>query len=308
MNEQLGEPEERARPRLLSPGSPMRATVRAALLILLAYAVLGAVAGVVWEWVWTPPGQIVQRHQVFYDSYASLRRVFTGTGLYVLVGAAASALLALAVALLTRGRELLVLALVVVGSAIAAVVMLEVGTRLGPSDPATIAAHTTRRTLVPGQLTVEGKSHFLVKSPYLIWPMTSLFVLALIYFAWPGSHARHGHEDASHAARRDQRPDGAAAVAGGHHPSELPTDRQRLVDEIRSVQFKATRIRQGYEMTAVDRLLDRAGGVVTRGEPLAPLLDTELPTVSWRQGYDMSEVAAFLESLRESADAMDARG
>lgn len=309
MSEQLGEPGERARPRLLAPGSQLRTTVRTALLILLAYAVLGAVAGVVWEWVWTPPGQVVQRHQVFYDSYASLRRVFTGTGLYVLVGAAASALLALAVALLTRGRELLILALVVVGSAIAAVVMLKVGTRLGPADPATVAAHTTRRTLVPGQLTVEGKSHLLIKSPYLIWPMTSLFVLALVYFAWPGSRPPQGHEGASHAAPRDQRHDqGAAAVAGGHHLSELPADRQRLVDEIRSVQFKATRIRRGYEMRTVDRLLDRAVGVVTRSESLAPLLDTPLPTVTWRSGYDMSEVSAFLESLRESADAMDARG
>ena len=59
------------------------------LLILLAYAVMGAVAGAVWEAVWTPPGQVIAQHQVFFDSYASLRRVFTGTGLYVLVGGVA---------------------------------------------------------------------------------------------------------------------------------------------------------------------------------------------------------------------------
>jgi hypothetical protein len=155
--------------------------LRTGLLILLAYAVLGAVAGAVWEWVWTPPGQVIVQHHVLYDSYSSLRRVFTGTGLYVLVAAVASALLTLLVTVLVRGRELLVLAMVVLGSAIAAALMWRVGTLLGPDDPATVAAHTVGRTTVPGNLTVAGKS------PFLIWPMVSLFVVALIYFAWPAS-------------------------------------------------------------------------------------------------------------------------
>jgi hypothetical protein len=177
----MSEHDEPRRPGLLASGGPLRP----ALLILLTYAVLGAVAGVVWEWVWTPPGQVIDHHQVLYDSYSSLRRVFTGTGLYALVAAVTSALVALAVTVLTRGRELLVLALVVVGSALAAALMWRVGTLLGPGDPAAIAAHTTGRTSVPGQLEVAGKS------PYLAWPMTSLFVLALVYFALPASFTSH---------------------------------------------------------------------------------------------------------------------
>jgi hypothetical protein len=162
----------------LAAGSPLRT----ALLVVLAYVLLGAVAGVVWETIWTPPGQVIARHEVFYDSYASLRRVFTGTGLYVVVSAAASGLLALTVTLLTRRRELLVLVLVVVGSALAAAVMWKIGTSLAPADPATLAAHTTKRTPVSGELTVEGKS------PFLVWPMTSLLVLSLVFFAWPGHY------------------------------------------------------------------------------------------------------------------------
>jgi hypothetical protein len=192
--------DDRTGGRLLGPGS----LVRTVLLVLLAYAVLGAVAGVVWEWIWTPPGQVVQRHQVFYDSYASLRRVFTGTGLYVLVGAVASAMLALGLALLARGRELLTLLLVVIGSAIAAVLMWKVGTLLGPGDPATLAAHTAKRTSVPGPLTVEGKS------PYLIWPMSSLFVLALVFFARPSSFPA-----AHHAGARTERRE--ADISGAQH-------------------------------------------------------------------------------------------
>jgi hypothetical protein len=169
--------------------------------VLLAYAAVGAVAGVVWEWVWTPPGVVLAQHQVLYDSYASLRRVFTGTGLYVLVAAVASALLALVVTVLVRGRELLMLAAVVLGSALAAALMWRVGTLLGPGDPASIAARTAGHARVPGNLTVTGKS------PYLIWPMVSLFVLTLVYFTWPASSAAGDHA----RARSADRPEADAA-------------------------------------------------------------------------------------------------
>jgi hypothetical protein len=190
----MSEHDDRARPGLLAAGSP----VRTILVVLVAYAVLGAVAGVVWEWVWTPPGQVIAKHQVFYDSYASLRRVFTGTGLYVVVGAVASALLALAVSILSRGRELLVLALVIIGSALAGALMWRIGTLLGPADPASVAAHTTGRHRVPGELTVQGKS------PYLIWPFVSLAVLSAVYFAWPG-HAPASGRSGANTATADSR-------------------------------------------------------------------------------------------------------
>jgi hypothetical protein len=151
--------------------------------VLVAYAVVGVVAGIVWERVWTPPSEIVQQHKPYYVDYGSLRRVFSGTGLYVLVGGAASAVVSLAVSLLTRRRELFTLVAVVLGSTIAALLMWKVGVRLGPADPKAAAATAADNTLLPGNLAVSGRS------PYLIWPMTSLFVLALVFFAWPGSRS-----------------------------------------------------------------------------------------------------------------------
>jgi len=159
------------------PGSPLRFV----LLTLLAYVVLGAAAGAVWEWVWTPPDQVVRDHQVFYTSYASLRRVFTGTGLYVLIGAVTAALISLVACLLTRGRELVTLATVLIGSCAAAALMRLVGGLLGPADPLSVTRSTGTEVL-PGQLTVHGFT------PYLVWPMVSLFVLALVFFAWPNAH------------------------------------------------------------------------------------------------------------------------
>lgn len=160
-----------------------------AVAVVVAYALVGLVAGFVWERIWTPPTQIVQQHQVFYADYASLRRVFTGTGLYVLVGGAASAAVALVVALLTRRRELLTLGMVVVGSSIAAVVMWKVGVSLGPADPAAVAGHAADGTHVHGNLVVNGHS------PFLVWPMVSLFVVALVFFAWPGARRAGAHRD-----------------------------------------------------------------------------------------------------------------
>jgi DivIVA domain-containing protein len=267
--------------RALGRGNPVRFVI----LSLLAYVVLGAVAGAVWEWVWTPPDQVVRDNQVFYTSYESLRRVFTGTGLYVVVGGVTAAVISLVVCLLARGRELVTLATVLVGSCVAAALMRLVGGLLGPDNPLS-APSPSGTEVLPGQLTVNGFT------PYLVWPMVSLFVLAVVFFAWPTAH----HRD-----------DWSAAPAPRGDKTDLPADRQRLVDQIRSVQFTPTRVRHGYEMTAVDALLDRAAGSIRRGESLGPLLDTDLPTVTWREGYHMGQVRSFLDGLRESADGIEPR-
>ena len=187
----------RRRPPWLTRGGPVSVIV----LVLLTYAVLGAVAGAVWELVWTPPTQVITQHQVYADSYASLRGVFTGTALYVVVGAVTSALAALAVTMIVRGRELLVLLLVLLGSALAAAIMHRVGMSLGPPDPATIAAHTAGRATVQGKLDVQGRS------PYVMWPVASLVVLALVYFALPGRAApARRHRDVTPADPREAGP------------------------------------------------------------------------------------------------------
>ncbi|HET7431058.1 MAG TPA: hypothetical protein VFJ89_06090 [Nocardioides sp.] len=177
--------DDRARPRVLGRASPARAV----LLTLLAYLVAGAVAGVVWEWLWTPPLHIVRDHQVYYADYESLRRVFSATGLYAVIAAVASGLVAVTTCLATRRRELLTLPAVAVGSVLAAVVMRLVGGWLGPADPMTVAATAANNTRVPGNLTISGHT------AYLVWPMVSLFVLALVFFAWPGAEPHASYDE-----------------------------------------------------------------------------------------------------------------
>jgi hypothetical protein len=173
--------------------------------VLLAYALVGLIAGVVWEVIWAPPDQVVQQHQVYPADYQALRRIFTGTGLYVLIAASASALTALVISLLTRRRELVVLFAVAVGSCAAAGVMREVGISRGPVDPTTLAASTANGVHLPGALDVTGFS------PYLVWPMMSLLVLSLVFFAWPRTSRTSGDE----ALERDDPSE--PRVYGGRH-------------------------------------------------------------------------------------------
>jgi hypothetical protein len=153
---------------------------RFAIGVLSAYVVVAALSGVIWERLWSPPTQFVEQHQLYYVDYAALRRVFDGTGLYVIVAALASVLVALVVCVITRRHELLTLGLVIVGSVLAAFVMREVGYALGPPDPAIAAKTAADGTRLDDQLRVTGLT------PLLVWPMASLFVLALTFFAWPG--------------------------------------------------------------------------------------------------------------------------
>jgi hypothetical protein len=271
---------------------------RFVVLTLLAYVVLGAVAGAVWEWVWTPPDQVVRDNQVFYTSYESLRRVFTGTGLYVVVGGVTAALASLVACLLSRGRELIGLATVLIGSCAAAALMRLVGGVLGPDDPLNVARPGGTQVL-PGRLIVNGFT------PYLIWPMVSLFVLALVFFAWPSSYRPEVSDAVLEPGRHTA--EGPGWRGPGAESTDLPTDRQRLVDQIRSARFTPVRIREGYEMPPVDALLDSAARAVRRGDPLGPILAVPLPTVKWREGYDMAEVRAFLDGLRDSADGTEPR-
>ena len=176
------------------PSAPLSRSLLFAGAVVVAYVVVGALAGVVWEWLWNAPTQVVEQHQLFYTDYGALRQVFTGTGLYALIGAVASALLALVAGLLTRRHELLVLAAVTLGSLAAAFTMHAVGVALGPPDPAIAAKTAADGTHLSAQLVVNGKT------PYLVWPMVSLFVLALVFFAWPGSRGRHRDDPATEPA------------------------------------------------------------------------------------------------------------
>lgn len=150
--------------------------LRRALLVLAVPLLVGAVAGVVWEWVWTPPLGVVSHHHWVQDE-VGLRADFSGTGLYVLVAAGAGLLAGLAAALVSRGREIVGLAALVVGSLLGGWLMYRVGVALGPPDPDALARSASASTRLPGVLTVSGVS------PFLALPAAALVGLTVVFLS-----------------------------------------------------------------------------------------------------------------------------
>jgi len=140
-------------------------------LVVAAFVVGGVLAGVVWQAVWTPPTGLYLDEQWRVDSVGAPREV-SGTGLYVVVAAAAGIVLGFAVSLLVRDRELLTLGAVALGSVLAGVVMSLTGHALGPDDPRPLAAGKPDYTAEVSDLRVDGRS------PYVAFPAGSLTAVA----------------------------------------------------------------------------------------------------------------------------------
>lgn len=183
--------------QLTAPAGPgERPDVRSAVLqFVLAVALLaavGAVAGVVWNWVWTPAVGVVVDHAWVAEDEAGLRGQFSSTGWFVVVATAAGLLGGALVALLLDRVPLLTLAAVVVGSAVATVVMVQVGAALGPADPAQLAQTAKDGTHLPAQLVVTRAVAgdlptglgFAGHSPWIALPGAALIGFTLVVFGF----------------------------------------------------------------------------------------------------------------------------
>ena len=145
-------------------------------LTLAVFAAAGTLSGYLWFELWTPPRGVVVDHQWFLDpAEAGLRADFHGTGWYVVIALPAGLVLGAACAYLLDRSELATLAAVVVGSALAAYLMLQVGAELSPPDPDTLARTAEDGTELSGHLEVSRLS------PKLSYPGGALLGLALVY-------------------------------------------------------------------------------------------------------------------------------
>ena len=152
---------------------------RDALAVVLTFVAAGAVAGVVWEWVWTPPSGIALRRQWVLDNDGLLDS-FSGTGTYVVVASLAGIAVGALAGLVFDRSELVTLVAVAVGGLLAGWVMLEVGSALGPSDPRPIAATAKNYTPIPAELDVSGRS------PLVAFPGGALLGLIVVLLGLTG--------------------------------------------------------------------------------------------------------------------------
>jgi hypothetical protein len=161
----------RARP---SGRSPWLVLAAQALLVVAVFAAVGAGAGWLWHRLWDQPSGVVSGGQ-WYTSEAGLRDDFQGVALYVAIAVVAGLVLGLLAAWLLDRSELVTLAAVVVGSVLAAYVMLRVGSHLGPADPHELAKSAKDGTKLKGALTVTSWP------PRGAFTFGALFGLAVLY-------------------------------------------------------------------------------------------------------------------------------
>lgn len=167
MPEQLTREPTGTRPRSVVP------VVAQAAIVVVACAVVGALAGVVWEWLWTPSTGTVVRHE-WLQGLASLQAEFSATGVYVLVASVAGLLVGVLCGVFLDRAELVTLIAVLVGAAVAGWIMVQVGHALGPQDPRELAKSLPNRTRLPSDLRVAGKS------PYVAFPAGATLGLAVV--------------------------------------------------------------------------------------------------------------------------------
>ena len=148
------------------------ALVQAGMIVAL-FAAAGVVAGVVWEWLWTPQlGVVVD--QEWLQGLAGLRAEFSATGLYVVVASVAGLLIGALCGVLLDRAELVTLVAVLVGAALAGWVMVQVGHALGPPDPRELAETARNGKRLPSDLRIVGKS------PYVAFPAGAMLGLTVV--------------------------------------------------------------------------------------------------------------------------------
>ena len=170
-------------------------------LVLVIFAAVGLAAGWLWEHWWQPttgavvdgkwyPGTRVEGDFLVSD-FPGLRGYFNATASFLLIGVVAGLVLGILSGLVGRRSELIMLAVVVAGSALACYLAYRLGVHLGPPDPDPIAASAKNGTVLPSNLSLTGKS------PFVGWTLGALLGLGVTYFLTSGvsESRRREHDD-----------------------------------------------------------------------------------------------------------------
>jgi disulfide bond formation protein DsbB len=147
-----------------------------AVAMLAVFAGAGVGAGYAWRHLWTPPtGEAVEGSWVPVPLEAGLANDFSGVGWYVVVALVLGLALGALTAFVLDHAEILGVVVAVLGSALAAYLVLTVGERLSPPDPDQVAAGSADETEIPGDLEFDGWT------PLLSAPVGALTALSTVY-------------------------------------------------------------------------------------------------------------------------------
>lgn len=146
------------------------------LVMLAVFAAAGVAGGYAWRHLWTPPaGEARQGTWVPTPIEEGLQNDFSGVGWYVVVALVLGLVLGAVTALVLDRAELAGVLVVVLGSALAAYLVLTVGKSLSPPDPDQVAATSQDGDAIPGDLEFDGWT------PLLSAPLGALTTLSAAY-------------------------------------------------------------------------------------------------------------------------------
>ncbi len=151
------------------------AAVRAAML-LVGFALAGVGGGYAWRHLWTPPDGVARGGGwVPTPVEEGLQNDFSGVGWYVVVALVLGLVLGTLTAVVLDRAEVVGVLVAVLGSALAAYLVLVVGESLSPPDPDQVAADSADETPIPGDLEFDGWT------PLLSLPVGTLAALSTVY-------------------------------------------------------------------------------------------------------------------------------
>jgi hypothetical protein len=149
--------------------------VRSAVLLVL-FGAAGVGGGFAWRHLWTPPEGVARGGGwVPTPVEEGLQNDFSGVGWYVVVALTLGLLLGTVSALVLDRAEIVAVGVAVLGSALAAYLVLTVGERLSPPDPDQVAATSPDGTPIPGDLEFDGST------PLLSAPVGALSAVSTVY-------------------------------------------------------------------------------------------------------------------------------
>jgi DivIVA domain-containing protein len=230
----------------------LRTGLRVALLVLVA----GLPLGLIW-WQLAPEPLLVRRSGGIFFASESESAV-AADGWFAVCAATAGLVAAVAVFALTRRARVGALLGLAVGGIVGALVAWRLGMLLGPGP-----ARETARGLAVGSR-FNGPLRISARGVLLIWPLVSV----VAYFALTAGLEPPARRHADDADALDGGVDPSAGrrfpvtvLRPGYAVDEVDRLLRRVdagqvgADEVRHAQFTSTRLRRGYDETAVDNRL-----------------------------------------------------
>ena len=199
-----------------------RRAVLEALVVVAVFAAVGAAVGYGWFRLWdSPPGVAFEGQWYPSPSDEGYRSIFGATATYVLLGVLAGLVLGALAALFARHSELVTLAAVVAGTALAAWLSYRIGSSLGPPDAAALAATAKDYDKIPGNLAIEGRS------PFVSWTFGGVLGVTSTYLLTSGlaeSRRRERNDPAWLTRNRSRQDDVQPAAPPAPTASRAPEE------------------------------------------------------------------------------------